>query len=113
MSETAEINLFTFVLGTFLCCAFSYRVLGKSDRTVVVTLQRILKPDTAQWFPGNTVDIKSQQRIQERNQTTKGYQGSKRPSCPLDQPHVQSQAGPEMWITALKSVIHDADSMWM
>lgn len=66
-------GLFTFVLGTFLCCAFSYGVWGKSDNTVAVTLQKILKPDTAQWFPGNTVDIWSQQRIQGSNQMTKRY----------------------------------------
>lgn len=35
----------TFIRGTFLCCAFSYWVLGKSDSSVVVTLQRLLKPD--------------------------------------------------------------------
>lgn len=52
----------TFVVGTFLCCAFSYRVLGKSDRSVAVTLQRLLKADRARWFPGKTVDIKQRTR---------------------------------------------------
>lgn len=46
----------TFVLGTFLCCAFSYRVWAKSDSSAVVTLQRLLKPDRAQWFLGNAVE---------------------------------------------------------
>lgn len=44
----------SFVLRTFLCCAFSYRVWGKNNTSVAVTLQRLLKPDRAQWFLGNT-----------------------------------------------------------
>lgn len=45
-----------FVLETFLCCTFSYRVWGKYDTRVAVTLQWLLKAGRAQWFLGTTVE---------------------------------------------------------